>query len=62
MRVGGIRTDNYDDVGRLHRVKVLSSGRGSERGFQAVARGGVAVACAGIDVVVAKSRSNHLLN
>ena len=62
MGVGRIRTDHHDDVGLLHGLEVLGAGTGSERLLQAVSSWRVAHACAGIDVVGAEGRPDHLLH
>ena len=62
MALGRIRADDHDDV-RLHDgVEFLRAGRLAERVLQAVARGRVAHARAGIDVVVAERRAHQLLH
>ena len=62
MRVGGIGADHHDDVGLFHRIEILRSGRSAESVLQAVARGRMADARAGIDVVIAERRADHLLH
>ena len=62
VRFGGVGTDDEDDV-RLHdAVERLRAGRLTERVLQAIARGRMADAGAGVDVVVAESRTHQLLD
>ena len=62
VRVGGIRTDDHDDVRVGYRREVLSSGTCSERLLQAVPRGRVAHARTGIHIVGTEGGSDHLLD
>ena len=62
VRFGGVGTDDEDDV-RLHdAVEGLRTSRLTERVLQAIARGRMADAGAGVDVVVAESRTYQLLD
>ena len=62
MRVGGIRADDHDDVGGFDGVEILRARGGAERGLHAIARGRMADARAGVDVVVAERGADHFLH
>jgi hypothetical protein len=60
--VGGVGPDQQDQVGGLDRLEVLGAGRGAEGLAQPVTGRGVAHPRAGVDVVVAECRPDHLLH
>ena len=62
MGIRRIGTDDHHHIGGIHRIEVLSAGRFTEGRLQAVARGRMANAGAGIDVVVAEGRSDEFLD
>ena len=62
VRVGRVGADQQDHVGLVDRLEVLGAGGGAEGLLEAVARGGVAHPRAGVDVVVAERRPDHLLD
>ena len=62
MRVGGIGADDHDHVGLLHRIEILRSGGSAEGGLETVAGRRMAHARAGVGVVVAERRADHLLH
>src|SRR5262249_28565026 len=59
---GRVRADDDDDVGLHHRIEVLRAGRLADGVLQAVPGRRVAHASAGVDVIVAERRADHLLN
>ncbi len=62
MGVGRIGADDDHDIRLIDRLEILRAGRGAEGLGQAEAGRRVANARAGVDVVVAESGANHLLN
>ena len=62
MGIRRIGTDDYQHIGGIHRIEVLSAGRFTEGRLQSVARGRMANAGAGVDVVVAEGRSDEFLD
>src|SRR3546814_15694221 len=62
MAIGGIGANDHDHVGELDAVKILRPGRGAEGRLQPITGWRVADACAGIDIVVAKTLPDQLLN
>ena len=62
MGVGRIGADHDHDVRLVDRLEILRAGRGAEGLGQPEAGRRVANARAGVDVVVAESGANHLLN
>ena len=62
MGVRGIGADDEDHIGLLDRFEILRASRCAEGGLQSIARGRVAHAGAGVDVVVAKARAHQLLH
>src|SRR5215469_13352078 len=57
-----IGADHDDDVALFDRVKILRTGRGAEGLTEAVAGGRVTDARTGIDVIIAKTGADQLLN
>ena len=57
-----IGPDHNDHIGLFYRIKVLRSSRGAQRLAQAVTRGRVADACAGVGVVVQEDRTGKFLH
>ena len=57
-----ICADDEDDVCVLHAVKILRARRRPKGRFQAISRGRVADARAGIDIVIAKARADEFLD
>ena len=62
MRVRRVGADQQNDVGLLHRLEVLRARRGAEGGLQSVAGRRMADPGAGIDIVGAEGRPDHLLD
>ena len=62
MAFGRVGADENDGVGLHDRSEFLRTGRLTHRVLQAIARGRMAHARAGIDVVVAESRAHQLLH
>ena len=62
VRVRRVGPDEQHDVTVLDGCEVLGARRRAERLVEAIPRGGVAHASAGVDVVVAEGRSHHLLD
>lgn len=62
MTIGRVRADDQDHVALLDTVEVLRARRCSEGGLETIARGRVAYARAGIDVVGAKACADQLLH
>ena len=61
MRIGGVGADQQDDISKRDGFEVLRAGGGAERVLEAVSRGRVADAGAGVDVIVAESGPYQLL-
>ena len=62
MAVGGIGTDDQDDVGLLDGIEILRAGRGAVGGLEPVAGGRMAHPRASIDIVVAEGGAHELLH
>ncbi len=62
VAVGRVGADHHHDVGLLDRIEVLRTGRGAERGLEAVASRRVANAGARVDVVDAEAGADQLLD
>ncbi len=62
MGIGRIGADNHDDVGIPHRIEILRACRGAVCRLQAIAGRRMADARAGVDIVVAEGRADHLLH
>ena len=62
MSFGGVSPHNYNDISISNRRKILSSSRLAKRLLQTVSGWGMTDARAGINVVIAKARSHHLLD
>ena len=60
--VGRVGADDDDHVGLLDAVEILRARAGAERRLQPVTRGRMADPRAGVGVVVAKHRADHLLD
>ena len=62
MTIGGVRTNNQDDIAVLDTVKILRSGAGTKSGFEAISGRRMAYTRAGIDVIVTKTGTYKLLH
>jgi hypothetical protein len=62
MRIGRVSPDNHDHIRCIDRIEILSSGRGTKRGFQTITGRGMTDPRAGIDVVVAEAGANEFLD
>lgn len=62
MTIGGVRTNDQDDIAVLDTVKILCSGAGTKSGFEAISGRRMAYARAGIDVIVTKTGTYKLLH
>ena len=62
MRIGRVGADDQHHVGFPNRVEILRAGGRAERRLQAIARRRMADARAGVDIVVAEGRADHLLH
>jgi hypothetical protein len=62
MRIGRVGTDNQDHIRFIDRVEILGSGGRAESGPKAIAGRRMADPRAGIDIVVAETGANELLD
>ena len=62
VTIGGVCTNNQDDIAVLNTVKILRAGAGTKSGFEAISGRRMAYARASIDVIVTKTGTYKLLH
>jgi hypothetical protein len=62
MRIGGVGADNHDHVRFIDRIEILGSSGRAKSGPQAIAGRRMADPRAGVDIVVAETGANELLD
>ena len=62
VAIGGVRTNDQDDIAVFDAVKILRPRAGAKGGFEAISRRRMTHARARIDVVIAKARTHKFLH